>query len=47
MQLLAKGEKKFNVFGPGHITEMAAMPIYCKNLKKNHLRNHWGDFLDL
>ena len=24
----------------GHITNMAAMPIYGKNLKKNLLQNH-------
>ena len=27
----------------GHITKMAAMPIYGKNLK-NLLRNRWTDF---
>ena len=33
--------------GPGHMTEMAAMPIYGKNLKKNLLiRNQKADDLE-
>ena len=29
----------------GHMTKMAAMPIYGKKLFKNLLsRNHWADF---
>ena len=29
----------------GHMTKMAAMPIYGKTFKKNLLtRNHWADF---
>ena len=30
-----RGGKKVYIFGPGHMTKMAAMPIYNKNLKKN------------
>ena len=33
--------------GPGHMTKMAAMPIYGKNLKKNLLlRNQKADDLE-
>ena len=28
----------------GHMTTMAAMPIYCKTLKAFFRRNHWADF---
>ena len=28
------GERKFGTNGPDHMTKMAAMPIYSKNLKK-------------
>ena len=31
---LGKGGKKVCINGPGHMTKMAAMPIYGKNLKK-------------
>ena len=27
-----QGGKKVHINGPGHMTKMAAMPIYCKNL---------------
>ena len=30
--------KKLYIFGPGHMTKMAAMPIYAKNLKKKKLK---------
>ena len=33
-----KGSKLFSIiyiYGPGHMTKMAAMPIYGKNLKKS------------
>ena len=30
--------KKLYIFGPGHMTKMAAMPIYAKNLKKKNLK---------
>ena len=33
MQLPGKGEKKVDIFGQGHMTKMAIMPIYSKNLK--------------
>ena len=36
MQLPGKGEKKVYIFCPGHITKMAAMPIYGKDLKKSY-----------
>ena len=28
----------------GHLTKMAAMPIYGKTLKNLLSRNHWADF---
>ena len=41
-----EGEKVY-IFGPGHMTKIAAMPIYVKNLKKNLLlRNHLADCLE-
>ena len=40
MQFLGKGGKKFYIFGPGHMTKMAAMFIYSKNLKNILLQNH-------
>ena len=33
--LLWEGGKKVCINGPGHMTKMAAMPIYGKNLKKS------------
>ena len=30
-----EGETKVCINGPGHMTKMAAMPIYGKNLKKS------------
>ena len=35
MQPLDRGGKKIYIFRPGHMTKMAAMPIYGKNLKKS------------
>ena len=35
MQPLNRGGKKVYIFRPGHMTKMAAMPIYGKNLKKS------------
>ena len=35
MELLWDGETKVCSNGPGHMTKMAAMPIYGKNLKKS------------
>ena len=35
MQPLYRGGKKVCIFCPGHMTKMAAMPIYGKNLKKS------------
>ena len=35
MQPLDRGGKKVYIFRPGHMTKMAAMPIYRKNLKKS------------
>ena len=35
MQPPGNGGKKVNIIGAGHITKMAAMPIYYKNLKKS------------
>ena len=40
-----EGGTKVCINCPGHMTKMAAMPIYGKNLKKNLLfRNRWTDF---
>ena len=35
MQSLDRAGKKVYIFCPGHMTKMAAMPIYGKNLKKS------------
>ena len=35
MQPLDRGGKKVYIFRPDHMTKMAAMPIYDKNLKKS------------
>ena len=35
MQPLDRGGKKVYIFRSGHMTKMAAMPIYGKNLKKS------------
>ena len=39
MQHVDRGGKKVCIFRPGHMTKMAAMPIYGKNLKKSLLQN--------
>ena len=46
MQLPGKRGKKINIFGPGHMTKMAAIPIYAKNLKNLLLQNHLANFLE-
>ena len=33
MQSSSKGGEKVSIFGSGHLTKMAGMPIYVKNLK--------------
>ena len=38
VESLWEGGTKVGINGPGHMTKMAAMPIYGKNLK-NHLQN--------
>ena len=38
-----EGGTKVYINSPGHMTKMAAMPIYGKNLKKL-LQNRWADF---
>ena len=46
--LLGKGETKVYSNGPGHLTKMAAMSIYGKNLKKNLLlRNQTTDDFEI
>ena len=40
------GGKKICSNGPGHMTKMAAMPIYGKNLKNLLLRNQKADDLE-
>ena len=37
-----QGGKKVYINGPGHMTKMAAMTIYGKNLKKNFLSRTSG-----
>ena len=39
-----EGGTKVCINGPGHMTKMAAMPIYGKNLKKSLLQNRRADF---
>ena len=46
MELLWDGGTKVCSNGPGHMTKMAAMPIYGKNLKKFLLRNQKVDDLE-
>ena len=46
MQLPGKTGKIYLIFGPGHMTKMATMPIYSRNLQKFLLQNHWADFLE-
>ena len=41
----SKGGKKIYIFGPGHMTKMAAMRIYGKNHEQYLLQNHWADCL--
>ena len=35
MQSPGAGEKTVYIFHPGHMTKMAAMPIYGRNIKKS------------
>ena len=35
-----------DTFSPGHMTKMASMPIYGKNLKNLLIQNHWADCLE-
>ena len=45
MKHLWEGGTNVYINNPGHMTKMAAMPIYGKNLVKNLLlRNHWTNF---
>ena len=46
LQFSSKQEKKIFFFHPGHMSKMAAMAIYVKNVKKIHLKNHWADCLE-
>ena len=39
--LLANG----NMFGPGHMTTIGTIPIYCKHFKNLFLQNHSADCL--
>ena len=39
-----EGGTKVCINGPGHMTKMAAMPIYGKNLKNLLLQNQRADF---
>ena len=40
-----QGGKKVYINGPGHMTKMAAMPIYSKNLYKSSSQEPAGRFL--
>ena len=42
MQPPGKGVKKAYIYCPGHMTKMATMPIYGKNLKKNFFSRTTG-----
>ena len=42
LQPLGERRKKVYGFGPGHMTEMAVMPIYGKNLKKSSTTESMG-----
>ena len=47
MKALGRMEKKIYINELGHMTNMAAMPIYGRNLKKNLLfQNQWIDELE-
>ena len=39
-----EGGTKICINGAGHMTKMAAVPIYGKNLKNFLLLNRWADF---
>ena len=41
MEPSLEGGTENYINGPGHITKMAAMPIYGKNLKKSSGGVHW------
>ena len=40
MQPPGKGGKKVYIFGPGHMTNMVAMPIYGKNFRISSSPEH-------
>ena len=42
-----EGGTKVYINGPGHMTKMAAMPIYGKNLKNHILQNHYSYYLEI
>ena len=44
MEPPTEGETKVCINGPGHMTKMAAMPIYGKNLKKSSSPEQAGRF---
>ena len=46
MQLPRKGGKKVYIFGSGHMTKMAAVPIYGKTFKNLSIYTHWADCLE-
>ena len=47
VELLWEGGTKVCINGPGHMTKMAAMPIYGKNLKNLLLQNRQANFHEI
>ena len=45
MQSPGTGEKKVYIFHPGHMTKMAAMPIYGRNIRKSSSSEPLGRLL--
>ena len=46
MQPPGKGLKTACILYPGHLTKMAAMPVYGKTFKNLPVHNHWAGCLE-
>ena len=46
MQQSRKGEKEVYIFGSGHMTKMATVPVYGKTFKNLSIYTHWADYLE-